>query len=98
MFKQPHLFYVLVVQLIEIAKKWNKHYVSKLHSMAKESLESVTEMIRQRSKGLQRPVTDIDALRHVMDTLKSITQQESGKQGKAFQFIRNCLATKRQRR
>lgn len=89
-----------MTQLIEIAKKWNKHYVSKLHSMAKESLESVTEIIRQRSKGLQRPVTDIDALRYVMDTLKSITQQESGKVARANHFfgiyraslVVNCMA------
>ncbi|KAL8430801.1 hypothetical protein ACSSS7_005705 [Eimeria intestinalis] len=53
----------------------------KLHVKAKESLESLTEQIRQKSKGLHRPVSDIDALRHVMDTLTSITQQESDIEG-----------------
>lgn len=69
----------LASQLIELARRWNIYYLSKLHSKAKERLEGLTEQIRQKSKGLHRPVSDIDALRHVMDTLTSITQQESGR-------------------
>ena len=65
-------------QLIELGRRWNIYYLGKLHVTAKERLEALTEQIRQGYKGLHRPVTDIDALRHVMDTLTSITQQESG--------------------
>lgn len=67
-------------QLIELARKWNVYYLSQLHVSAKERLEKLMEQIRQGYKGLHRPVADIDALRHVMDTLTSITQQESGKE------------------
>ncbi|CDI77652.1 hypothetical protein EPH_0029460 [Eimeria praecox] len=67
----------LYPQLIELGRRWNIYYLSKLHVTAKERLEALTEQIRQGYKGLHRPVTDIDALRHVMDTLTSITQQES---------------------
>lgn len=67
-------------QLIELARKWNVYYLSQLHVSAKERLERLMEQIRQGYKGLHRPVADIDALRHVMDTLTSITQQESGRE------------------
>ncbi|CDI82587.1 hypothetical protein EAH_00029220 [Eimeria acervulina] len=67
----------LYPQLIELGRRWNIYYLGKLHVTAKERLEALTEQIRQGYKGLHRPVTDIDALRHVMDTLTSITQQES---------------------
>ncbi|CDJ43277.1 hypothetical protein ETH_00008805 [Eimeria tenella] len=67
----------LFPQLIELARKWNVYYLSQLHVSAKERLERLMEQIRQGYKGLHRPVADIDALRHVMDTLTSITQQES---------------------
>ncbi|OEH76364.1 dynein gamma flagellar outer [Cyclospora cayetanensis] len=67
----------LYPQLIELARSWNIYYLRKLHSTAKEQLEGLTEQIRQKSKGLHRPVSDIDALRHVMDIVTSIAQQES---------------------
>ncbi|PFH32513.1 putative dynein gamma chain, flagellar outer arm [Besnoitia besnoiti] len=67
----------LVAQLIELIRGWNLQFLHELHHQAKQKLESLAEQIRQMAKRLKRHVADIDALRHVMETLSYIREKEA---------------------
>ncbi|KFH09474.1 flagellar outer dynein arm heavy chain gamma, partial [Toxoplasma gondii MAS] len=67
----------LISQLTELVRGWSLQFLDELHQKARQKLETLTEHIRQMSKRLKRTVSDIDALRHVMETLNYIREKES---------------------
>ncbi|CAD7937238.1 unnamed protein product [Amoebophrya sp. A120] len=65
--------------LVELAQMWKMAFAKKLHIEARGKLDSVSEMVKQTSKKLNREVGDgdIDALGFVMQTLQEVRAKQS---------------------
>ena len=59
------------------ATNWKTKYAQNLHGQAKSELEGLNEYIKQTSKNLSRPITDLEDVRAVMLTLKEVRDKEA---------------------
>ena len=67
----------LKYSLKSTAANWKTRYAANLHEEAKTELLNLTEYIKQTSKKLSRPVSDLEDVKAVMDTLKEVRDKEA---------------------
>ena len=67
----------LKYSLKSTATNWKTKYAQNLHEQAKHELEVLSEYIKQTSKNLSRPITDLEDVRAVMMTLKEVREKEA---------------------
>eukprot|EP00392_Amoebophrya_sp_AT5.2_P015403 g15605.t1 len=71
--------HALSQSLVDLAQTWKMAFAKKLHVEARTKLDSVSEMVKQTMKKLNREVGDgdIDALGFVMQTLAEVRAKQS---------------------